>query len=88
MTLDFFDRGSLRARVWPEISTGGKILAYGEHGYRDRLCELINKAVQEVALDGDDTVRIVLGGACLRFPLGSYGGMQDRAVLLRRPAGA
>jgi hypothetical protein len=82
LILGFDEKGGLTSLVWPEAIRAGRSLKMGEAGYRDRLCELIEKVVTGAAIDSDDTITIQLGDDDqLKIPLSTYAGSGERAIL-------
>jgi hypothetical protein len=43
-----FDEGKFTLCLWPKVQRNGKFLSYGDHGYRDALCDLIGQNVINV----------------------------------------
>jgi hypothetical protein len=82
LVLVFDDKGALTTRVWPDIVDKDRAIAFGQPGYRDRLCGLIRRMVTGAAIDSSNTIRIQFGNEeRLALPLDRYAGDAERAVL-------
>jgi len=82
LILGFDEKGALTSLVWPEVMHADHTLKFGDPGYRDRLCELIEKVVTGASMDSADTITIQLGDDDrLKLPLSTYGGQGERAIL-------
>ncbi len=42
--------------VWPEVVDGKAALKFGNSGYRDALCDLIGRTVEDVDVTSDETI--------------------------------
>jgi hypothetical protein len=82
LILGFDERGALTTLVWPEIFNGKKRIAFEITGYRDELCALIGKTLQNATMESDETISIGLeNGIEVRIPLRSYERPGERAIL-------
>lgn len=60
LILGFDERGALTSLVWPEIMDPvGGITIFEDHGYRDRVCDLITQVVADVQMAKDETILII-----------------------------
>ena len=80
LILGFDNKGAITALVWPEICDDATILRFGNAGYRDRLCGLIEKVVQDVQFTEDETIIITLSDTLIRIPLQSCKHPGERAI--------
>jgi hypothetical protein len=82
LILGFDERGALTCLVWPVIIDGATKISFGGTGYRDKLCSLIEKVVQGIAMERDETIVIHFSNAVkMKVPLRSYEGQGERAIL-------
>jgi len=59
LTLGFDEKGTLTSLVWPEVTdSAGSTTIFEEHGYRDRVCELITQVVSDTQMTNDETILI------------------------------
>jgi hypothetical protein len=81
LILGFDAKGGLTTLVWPEV-TGGKIaIKFGMPGYRDSLCDLITKVVENVEITEDETIVIAFDSETrLTIPLRTYTDFGERAI--------
>jgi hypothetical protein len=81
LILGFDERGALTTLVWPEIHDGDALLRFGTSGYRDRLCELIERVVRTVKISEDETICITFeNDNRLRIPLRNHKAPGERAI--------
>jgi hypothetical protein len=82
LILGFDEKGALTTLVWPEIFDENKKIVFGERGYRDELCSLIEEVVTTVTMEPDETISIDFrNGREMRIPLRSYKAHGERAIL-------
>ena len=83
LILGFDQKGALTTLVWPEVIQGNQVMRFGDAGYRDRLCELMDQVVTSAAIDAQDSIDIHFGTGTshLHIPLRTYAGRGDRAIL-------
>src|SRR5258705_4004932 len=59
LTLGFDEKGTLTSLVWPEVMDSvGNTTIFEEHGYRDRVCELVSQVVNDAQITNDETMLI------------------------------
>jgi hypothetical protein len=82
LILGFDAKGALTTLVWPEITSRGETLSFGMQGYRDRLCDLIAKVVENVKVSDDEIIEIALeDGSRIEIRLQTYKGSGERAIV-------
>lgn len=82
LILGFDERGALTTLVWPEIFNENKKTTFGTTGYRDKLCSLIEKPLQNATMESDETISLGFeNGTEIRIPLRSYRHSGERAIL-------
>jgi hypothetical protein len=82
LILGFDERGALTTLVWPEIVCGDKTVTFGEQGYRDALCALIEIVAKKITMERDETISIDFeNGTNIRIPLRAYKASGERAIL-------
>ena len=82
LILGFDERGALTTLVWPEIFNIKKKITFGTTAYRDELCSLIEKTVQNAAMESDETISLHFAkGVEIRIPLRSHRRSGERAIL-------
>jgi hypothetical protein len=82
LILGFDERGALTTLVWPEIFNKNKKTTFGTTGYRDELCSLIEKTLQNATMGYDETISFDFeSGIEMRIPLRSYQRSGERAIL-------
>jgi hypothetical protein len=77
----FDERGALTTLVWPEIFDTNEKISFGMKEYRDALCGLIGKIVQNATIGADETISFVFDGSEVRIALRSYQLSGERAIL-------
>ena len=81
LILGFDTSGALTTLVWPEILDNERHIGFGDVGYRDGLCELIERRVRSADISPDETISIGLDPAgLLRIPLRKYALSGERAI--------
>lgn len=81
LILGFDEKGALTTLVWPEIIEKGATLTFGMTRYRDSLCALITRIVENVEIASDETMVITFDdGTRLAIPLHSYKEGGERAI--------
>jgi hypothetical protein len=81
LILGFDAKGALTTLVWPEIISAEQETEFGMPGYRDNLCDLITKVVENVEIAGDETIIIGFGrDVRLAIPLQTYKSSGERAI--------
>jgi hypothetical protein len=82
LILGFDEKGALTTLVWPEIIMSGRqTIKFGMPGYRDSLCDLITKLVENVEITSDETIFIGFGwDVRLAIPLRTYKRPGERAI--------
>jgi hypothetical protein len=82
LILGFDERGALTTLVWPEIFNENKKITFERTGYRDELCSLIQKTLQNATMESDETISLGFeNGTEIRIPLRSYRHSGERAIL-------
>lgn len=81
LILGFDEKGALTTLVWPEIIDRGMTMRFGMPGYRDSLCALITKTVEDLEITNDETMRIAFDSKMrIEIPLRAYEHAGDRAI--------
>jgi hypothetical protein len=82
LILGFDERGALTTLVWPEILEENRKITFGMAVYRDTLCSLIGKTLQDATMGSDETITFDFeSGAEIRIELRSYQHPGERAIL-------
>ena len=81
LILGFDQKGALTTLVWPILVGPDRELRYGDGGYRDRLCELIERIVKRVEVSSEETIAISFDdGSEIHMPLRTYAARGERAI--------
>jgi hypothetical protein len=81
LILGFDAKGALTTLVWPEIMSSEPTIKFGMPGYRDSLCDLITKVVDEIEITSDEKIVIGFDGEVrLAIPLRTYEHSGERAI--------
>jgi hypothetical protein len=81
LILGFDAKGGLTTLVWPEIISAEQTIEFGMPGYRDSLCDLIMRLVENVEITPDETIIIGFGrDVRLAIPLRTHQRPGERAI--------
>jgi hypothetical protein len=81
LILGFDEKGALTTLLWPEILSAGPTTKFGMPGYRDSLCDLIMKLVENVEITPEETIIIGFSrDVRLAIPLRTYKRPGERAI--------
>lgn len=82
LIIGFDERGALTTLVWPATIDGDNVFRFGDGGYRDKICSLIEAVAMSITVAEDETVLINFHNSVrMQLPLGSYVGQGERAIL-------
>ena len=81
LILGFDAKGALTSLVWPEVTVACHQHKFGTTGYRDALCDLIEKVVSDAKISSDETILVKFDNdAELRIRLNSRTDPGEKAI--------
>ncbi len=81
LILGFDEKGALTTLVWPEVTSNGSTLKFGDPGYRDCLCALIAQIVEDARIGDDETIMVHFrNGGLVAIRLQSRASEGERAI--------